>query len=142
MEKCILDTDILSEYLKGHDSVVIGHATQYAHEHRAFSFTSVTVYEIVYGLQVKGATAQLQKVSAWLRKNDEIAPVAEDYLAAASIRAKATRQGTPLELADCLIAAVAVRLGRALVTGNTDDFRAIQKTGVRLIIDNWRESLH
>ena len=76
MEKCILDTDILSEYLKGHDSVVIGHATQYAHEHRAFSFTSVTVYEIVYGLQVKGATAQLQKVSALLRKNDEIAPVA------------------------------------------------------------------
>jgi predicted nucleic acid-binding protein len=114
MEKCILDTDILSEYLKGRDSVAIGHAAQYAHEHRAFSFTSVTVYEIVYGLQVKGATAQFQKVSAWLRQNDETAPVAEDedYLAAASIRAKATRQGALLELTDCLIAAVAVRVGR------------------------------
>jgi predicted nucleic acid-binding protein len=95
---------------------VIGHAAQYAHEHRALSFTSVTVYEI--------------------------APLPEDYLAAASIRAKATRQGTLLELTDCLIAAVAVRLGRVLVTGNTDDFRAIQKTGVKLVIDNWRESLH
>jgi predicted nucleic acid-binding protein len=68
MEKCILDTDILPEYLKGHDSVVIGHAAQHAHERRAFSFTSVTVYEIVYGLQVKDATAQLQKVSSWLRQ--------------------------------------------------------------------------
>jgi predicted nucleic acid-binding protein len=79
---------------------------------RAFSFTSVTVYEIVYGLQVKGATAQFQKVSAWLRQNDETAPVAEDYLAATSICAKAARQGAPLELTDCLIAAVAVRVGR------------------------------
>ena len=52
MDKSILDTDILSEYLKGHNSVVIGHAAQYAHEHGVFSFTSVTVYEIVYGLEV------------------------------------------------------------------------------------------
>jgi len=27
-----------------------------------------------------------------------------------------------------------------LVTGNTDDFRAIQKTGIKLTIENWRES--
>jgi predicted nucleic acid-binding protein len=139
MDRCILDTDILSEYLKGHNSVVIGHAAQYAHQHGVFSFTSVTVYEIVYGLEVKGASAQLQRVLPWLRQNDEITPNAGDYQAAASIRAKATRQGAPLELTDCLIAAVAVRLGRPLVTGNTDDFQAIQKTGVKLIIDNWRE---
>jgi predicted nucleic acid-binding protein len=78
-------------------------------------------------------------VLPWLRQNDEILPGVEDYRAAASIRASAARQGAPLELTDCLIAAVAVRLGRPLVTGNTDDFRAIQKTGVKLIIDNWRE---
>lgn len=127
MDKCIPDTDILSEYLKGHNSVVIGHAAQYAHEHHVFSFTSVTVYEIVYGLEVKGAAAQLQRVLPWLQQNDETAPAEQDYRAAASIRAQATRQGAPLELADCLIAAVAVRLGRPLVTGNTDDFQAIQK---------------
>lgn len=139
MEKCILDTDILSEYLKGHNAVVIGRAAQYAHEHAIFSFTSVTVYEIVYGLEVKGASAQLQRILPWLRQNEEIVPSVEDYRAAASIRAKATQQGAPLELADCLIAAVAVRMGQPLVTGNTDDFGAIQRTGVKLIIDNWRE---
>jgi predicted nucleic acid-binding protein len=127
MDKRILDTDILSEYLKGHNSVVIGHAAQYTRDHPVFSFTSVTVYEIVYGLEVKGASAQLQKALAWLRQKDEIAPVEQDYRAAASIRAKASKQGAPLELADCLIAAVALRLGRPLVTGNTDDFQAIQK---------------
>jgi predicted nucleic acid-binding protein len=104
-----------------------------------FSFTSVTVYEIVYGLEVKSATAQLQRVLPWLRQNDGILPSVEDDRAAASTRAKATRQGAPLELTDCLVAAVAGRMGRPLVTGNTDDFRAIQKTGVKLVIDNWRE---
>jgi len=37
-----------------------------------------------------------------------------------------------------LIAAVAVRLGLPLVTGDTEDFLAIQKTGVALDIENWR----
>ncbi len=27
MDRCIIDTDILSEYLKGHNSVVVGHAS-------------------------------------------------------------------------------------------------------------------
>lgn len=45
MVKSILDTDILSEYLKGHDLTVIGRASRYAKEHGVFTFTSVTVYE-------------------------------------------------------------------------------------------------
>ncbi len=51
MIKSILDTDILSEYLKGHDSSVAGRASRYAAEFGVFTFTSVTVYEIVYGLE-------------------------------------------------------------------------------------------
>jgi predicted nucleic acid-binding protein len=53
--------------------------------------------------------------------------------------ATARKQGSLLELPDCLIAAVAVRLGIPLVTGNTGDFKAIQKTGIKLTIHNWRE---
>jgi predicted nucleic acid-binding protein len=60
----------------------------------------------------------MQRIRAWLHRNDEIAPVPADYAGAASIRARAARQGAPLEMADCLIAAVALRLGRPLVTGN------------------------
>jgi predicted nucleic acid-binding protein len=137
--KSILDTDILSEYLKGHNSVVVGHAAQYAKEHGVFTFTSVTVYEIVYGLELKGAHSQLRKVLAWFDQNDLITPVADDHITAATIRATARKQGCILELPDCLIAAIAVRLGRPLVTGNTGDFRTIQKTGVNLMIENWRE---
>ena len=55
MDKVLLDTDILSEYLKGHDHNVARQAAEYAREHGAITFTSVTVYEIVFGLAVKNA---------------------------------------------------------------------------------------
>jgi predicted nucleic acid-binding protein len=138
MPKALLDTDILSEYLKGHDRAVIRRAADYAREHGAFTFTSVTVHEIVYGLELKGATAQLQRALLWLGQNEQITPTSADYLQAATIKAAARKQGSIVELPDCLIAAVAVRLGLPLVTGNTEDFLAIQKTGVALDIENWR----
>ena len=72
--KAILDTDILSEYLKGHNASVAGRAASYAKDHGVFTFTSVTVYEIVYGLELKGASSQLKKVLAWLKQNEEITP--------------------------------------------------------------------
>jgi tRNA(fMet)-specific endonuclease VapC len=136
--KAILDTDILSEYFKGHNAAVAGRAASYAKDHGVFTFTSVTVYEIVYGLELKGASSQLQKVLAWLRQNEEITPLDADYLAAATIKATARKQGYVVELPDCLIASIAVRLNRSLVTGNTDDFVTIQKTGINLTIENWR----
>jgi predicted nucleic acid-binding protein len=140
MVKCILDTDILSEYLKGHDPNVIRHAARYAKEHGIFTFTSVTVYEIVYGLELKSASSQLKRAVEWLNQNEEITPTSADYLTAATIKATARKHGSALELPDCLIAAVAVRLDRQLVTGNTEDFQAIRETGINLILGNWRNT--
>lgn len=107
-------------------------------EHGRFTFTSVTVHEIVFGLEFRGASGQLQKALAWLNQNDQIAPTADDYLEAALIKAAVRKQGAIVELPDCLIAAVAIRLDLPLVTGNTNDFQSIQKTRAKLVIDNWR----
>jgi len=74
----------------------------------------------------------------WLNQNEEITPNAADYRTAAVLKARARKQGFVVELADCLIAAVAVRLELPLATGNTDHFRAIQRTGIALEIENWR----
>ena len=82
----------------------------------------------------------MRKALAWLSQNEQITPAAADYLAAATIKATARKNGAVLELADCLIAATAVRLERPLVTGNTEDFQAIQETGVNLILENWRDA--
>jgi predicted nucleic acid-binding protein len=140
MPKVLLDTDILSEYLKGHDRAVVQRAVAYARQHRTFTFTSVTVHEIVFGLELKEASAQMRRALEWLKLNEQITPTADDYLEAAIIKAIARKKGATLQLPDCLIAAVAIRLGIPLATGNTSDFHAIQRTGVPLIIENWRES--
>ena len=140
MVKCILDTGILSEYLKGHHPNVIRHAGRYAKEHGLFTFTSVTVYEIVYGLELESASSQLKRAVEWLNQNEEITPTAADYLTAATIKATARKRGSALELPGCLIAAVAVRLDRPLVIGNTEDFQAIQETRINLILENWRDA--
>jgi predicted nucleic acid-binding protein len=83
MAKVLLDTDILSEYLKGHDPVVARRASRYARQHEVFTFTSVTVHEIVFGLEFKGASMQMAKALAWLRRTEEITPSAADFVDAA-----------------------------------------------------------
>jgi len=138
MSRALLDTDILSEYLKGHDRVVASHAANYARQHGTFLFTSDTVHEIVFGLEFKGASAQMGKALAWLNQNEQITPTATDYFDAAIVKATARKQGSTLELTDCLNAPVAIRLGLPLVTGNTEDFQGIQRTGVALTLMNWR----
>ena len=138
MPKVILDTDILPEYLKGYDRTVVDHARAYALQHTQFTFTSVTAYEIVLGLEFKGAASQVQKALTWIKRNEQIVPTDEDYLTAARVKATARKQGKIVELPDSLIAAVASRLSLPLVTGNTADFRAIQDTGLALTLVNWR----
>lgn len=72
------------------------------------------------------ASSQLEKVLAFLDQNEEITPTSTDYRSAASIKAAARKQGPVVELPDCLIAAIAVRMVWPLATGNTADFRVIQ----------------
>jgi predicted nucleic acid-binding protein len=139
MRKAILDTDILSEFLKGMNSAVVQHGRSYAQEYGIFSFTSVTVFEMVAGLESKKATRQLDELLAWVGNNEQILPVEEDYLTAAKSKGKARTQGITVELPDCLIAAVASRLGLILVTGNTEDFEAIKRAGLKLTLENWRK---
>ena len=138
--KVILDTRILSEFLKGHDRTVVGHAERYAKENSVFSFTSITVFEITLGLETKGATRQLQTFLTWLKRNEEIVPTAADYLIAARLKSAAGKQGAIVELPDCLIAEAAARQGWPVVTGNTKHFQAIRNTGViSLSMENWRD---
>ena len=134
----MLDTDILSEYLKGHDKSIARQSEAYLSVHRVFTFTSITAYEITYGLRVKNADRQLQRVIPLLDRNQGLAPIGDDFRWAARIKASARSSGLVVELPDCLIAAVAVRLNLPLVSGNTADYESIRKAGAALELQNWR----
>ena len=80
-----------------------------------------------------------EEAMEWLSRNAEVTPTSADYLSAASMKASAKKLGLIVELPDCLIASIALRLGLPLVTGNTADYESIQRTGVPLVLQNWRE---
>jgi predicted nucleic acid-binding protein len=138
MQRVLLDTDILSEILKRKDPAVMAQAAKYAAIHLRFTFTAVSVHEIIYGLESKAASQQLVEARRAFAANEIVVPTLEDYDTAGHIRGAARRQGQQLALDDCLICAVATRLGLPVVTGNWAHFQAAQAVGLLCTLENWR----
>lgn len=134
----ILDTDIFSEILKGRDANVEFRKDAYAREHGVLSFTSVTAMEILRGLHLKGASAQIARAETIFARNREVVPNAQDYRLAAEIMAALGRRGTPIGVADPLIAACALSRGLPLATGNLRHFGFIRDAGYPLRLEDWR----
>lgn len=59
MGPALLDTDTLSEVMKGRDPHVREKARQYLATYGRFTFSIITRYEILRGLKVKSAARQL-----------------------------------------------------------------------------------
>lgn len=138
MTKVLLDTDILSEVSKGVDRQVLRTASDYLNLHPQLTFSSLSVYEVLYGLHVKVASRQITEFLELVADHEEIVPDGDDYRLAAEIRAALHRAGTPIGAADPVIAACAVRRGLPLVTGNTRHHQFIQNAGFPLQLQNWR----
>ena len=139
MNKTLLDTDILSEISKGVDETVLLNATAYLDQYPQLSFTSISVYEVLYGMGAKNATRQIQEFLEIIAEHEEITPNTNDYRLAAAIRAALHRAGTPIGTADPIIAACAITRQLPLVTGNTRHYSHIQNTGFDLQLINWRD---
>lgn len=139
MRKAILDSDILSEIGKGMNANVLRHASEYLDEHERFTFTSISVYEVLYGLKAKPATKQADRFLGLLEGHDEIVPDADDYRTASDIRAAMHLAGTPIGKADPVIAACAFRRRLPIVTGNIKHYEFIRQAGFALQLENWRE---
>jgi predicted nucleic acid-binding protein len=137
--KAILDTDILSEITKGKNQQVLENVAAYLHEHGQLTLTSVSVFEVLFGLHSKQATRQIKDFLDSMADHEEITPTPDDYRLAAEICASLQRAGTPIGKLDPLIAACAIERGLPLATGNTRHHRFIQNAGFSLQLVNWRE---
>ena len=138
--KGILDTDILSEISKAKDQIVLLNAANYLDFHAQLTFTSVSVYEVLYGLGAKGATGQMRDFAEVISEHEELLPTATDYRMAAEIRAKLKRVGTPIGSIDPIIAACAISRELPLITGNTRHHGFIRDAGYALQLLNWRDA--
>lgn len=137
MDKVLLDTDVLSEILKRRNPTLLARAQAYAAVRPQFTFTAVSVHEIIYGLEGKAAYAQLKRAEAVFELNEVLLPTLPDFELAGRTRGIARRQGRQLTMDDCLIAAVAVRCGLPVATGNWGHFQAAQAAGLPVILQNW-----
>jgi hypothetical protein len=61
MDNCLVDTDILSEYLRGKNSEVQDRAREYREEHGRLTISVVTVFEVVRGRHQANQSEMLRK---------------------------------------------------------------------------------
>jgi tRNA(fMet)-specific endonuclease VapC len=68
MKPSLLDTDILSEFLRGNSNVT-AKATEHLEEYGLINFSIITYYEILNGLLYKDAKKQLKKFTEFVELN-------------------------------------------------------------------------
>lgn len=132
MKPSLLDTDILSEFLRGNPKV-IEKVAEHLNEHGFISLSIITYYEILNGLLYKDAKKQLIKFEDFVSLNKVIPLTMPMAKTAAAIQAYLRKRGTEIGHTDTLIAGIAITSDLQLVTNNTDHFNRIKG----LIIANW-----
>lgn len=104
LAQVLLDTDTLSEIMRGHP-LVVERARAYLAEHKRFNLSAITRYEILRGLRAKGASRQVDAFDRFCERN-KLLPVTDEVAkAGAEIYADLRGRGCLVSDADILIAA-------------------------------------
>ena len=140
MNKSLLDTDTLSEINKGRDQQVLANASAYLTAYPCFTFSVVTVMEVVRGYYLAKQSQRLSQFLAGLTGDEILSFQQSTAELAGKIDADLVASGQPIGRADPMIAATAIEHGLVLVTGNTSHYNRIQALGYPLVLDNWRTS--
>jgi len=125
MKPALIDTDILSEFLRGTD-IVVEHAKKYLESYDSINFSIITYYEILNGLLYIDARKQLKRFSDFSELNKILPLTLSATSQAAEIYANLRRKGQPIGHTDCLIAGIALTNNLQLVTNNIDHFKRIK----------------
>jgi tRNA(fMet)-specific endonuclease VapC len=132
MKPAMLDTDVLSAFLRG-EPKVIARADAYLKEHGTLSLSVITYYEVRNGLLYKDALKQMERFETFVALNNELPLTLEAARTAANVQAELRKKGAVIGHTDTLIAGVAMSLGLQLVTNNTDHFKRVKG----LDLANW-----
>ncbi len=132
MKPSLIDTDILSEFLRGNQKV-IEKADAYLQVHDSINLSIITYYEILNGLLYRDAKKQLKKFTDFTALNKVLSLTMRAARQAAEIYADLRKKGTPIGHTDSLIAGIALANDLQLVTNNTEHFNRVK--GLELA--NW-----
>lgn len=132
MKPSMLDTDILSEFLRGNPKV-IAKVDEHLKEYGFISLSIITYYEILNGLLFKDAKKQLTKFEEFVKLNKVIPLTLSMAKASAIIQSDVRNKGSEIGHTDTLIAGTAMTSELQLITNNTDHFKRIKD----LELANW-----
>lgn len=132
MNPSIIDTDILSEFLRGNPKV-ISKIDLYLKEYGNINISVITYYEILNGLFYKDAKKQLKRFQEFAALNNIIPLTVSAAEIAANIQATLRKKGNEIGHTDTLIAGIAIANEFQLVTNNLAHFKRIKG----LVIANW-----
>lgn len=107
MKPVLVDTDILSEFLRG-NTTVIEKVEQYLETYDALNLSIITYYEILNGLLYKDAKKQLKKFTEFIELNKVLPLTMRATRMAAEIYADLRKKGKPIGHTDSLIAGIAL----------------------------------
>ncbi len=138
MNKSLLDTDILSEIGKGKHAGIAAKAKAYRRSFGYYSFSTVTVLEIVRGYQKAQQFQQMHAFMAGIASEEVFLLDVSAAELAGRITGDLDRTGQPIGRADPMIAAIAITHGLELVTGNTSHYQRVGQLGYPLTLVNWR----
>lgn len=132
MKASLLDTDILSEFLRGNQKVV-SKVDSYLKEFGEINISVITYYEILNGLLYKDAKKQLKKFIAFAELCNILPLTRQAAETAAEIQATLRKKGKEIGHTDTLIAGIAISNNLQLITNNTAHFNRIKN----LELANW-----
>lgn len=133
MTELLFDTSTLSDIMKGRNPSVMQQARQYLAKHKQFTFSILTRYEILRGLEAKKATKKIKNFNRLCSKSRVVPLTDEIVVIASQIYGELRRTGQTIGDADILIAATARYHGLPLVTENAAHFQRISG----LVVKSW-----
>ncbi len=135
MNRALIDTDILSYFLKG-DIDVIKKFEKYLDCFDILEISIITYYEIVSGLHSKNAFKQLNIFEEFVSENLVLPLTEESAKLSAEIYADLRKSGNIVDDIDLLIAGIAMENEMTLVTNNDNHFERIPG----LKTENWKKN--
>ena len=136
MKEVLIDTDILSMFLRGHKKVK-SKFKKYLKYYSTINISIVSYYEILSGLKYKNANKQLESFLELCKVVSIIPITKESCKNSADIYANLKRSGEIIDDVDILIAGICLERSLVLVTNNIKHFSRIKN----IEIVNWSLSI-
>ncbi len=131
MPPALLDTDTLSEVIRARNARVLQQAREYLEADGSFTFSIITRYEVLRGLEAEQARRQIAAFEQRCRVSTVLPLTDEIVVRAARIYGDLHRAGRLIDDADILIATTALAHDLTLVTDNRAHFERVP--GLRII---------